>query len=288
MFPQVRFVELQTNRGFGCAANAGARASTGKVLIIMNYDVEVDPQWLQQLALAFQKDPSIGGCGCKVLFAEHRKVIDCVGGFDCDAYGSGLNPVGHSEIDVGQYDSIDTIFALPGLCMPIRREAFLKTGGFDEKYFLMAEDIDLSWRIVLCGYRITVNPLAIVYHVGRDSFKRERIGRSRIRFWVERNTLRTLLKNYQGRTLARVLPGFLSMIIAETIFFMMLGRIDWTVSDIRAISWNLSNFPDTLKARLKVKQFRRFDDGSIRPKMTRRNLRVEMFSRFVREGFKTI
>ena len=279
--PWARFIEMKKNFGFGYAANIGVELSLGRYLVFMNYDIEVDPRWLGELARTFEEDKSVGGCGCKVLFSGDKNTIDCIGGFVCDIYASGLFPIGHAQADRGQYDAVREVFALPGLCMAVRREAFIKAGGFDGTYFLMGEDIDLSWRVSLAGYRIAVNPRAVVYHAGRDTYKKGHIRRKQIRYLVERNTLRTLLKNYGVKCLVNVLPKFLAMITAENFFFIFRGKIDWTASDLKAILWNIVNFPDTVRARYEVQKRRLLNDINIQSRMTRRNLRLELFRKFL-------
>ncbi len=287
-FPWAKFIEIGKNSGFGYAANVAAEASLGKFLVFLNYDIEVDPRWLTELAKTFQRHSSIGGCGCKVLFRENKSKIDCIGGFVCDIYGSGLNPIAHAKTDRGQYDAVNEVFALPGLCMPLTREAFLKAGQFDDRYFLMGEDIDLSWRVNLTGYKIAVNPSAIVYHIGKDTYKKGHIEKRQIRFLVERNTLRTLLKNYSARTLTRVLPRFLAMITAESLFFILVGRIDWTVSDFKAILWNVWNLSDTMRARGQVQRLRLLDDLAIQARMTKRNLKVELLRKLFHDSWRNL
>ena len=172
--------------------------------------------------------------------------------------------------------------------MLVRRKVFEEIGGFDSRYFLLGEDIDLSWRAQLAGYRVIVNPLAVIYHksmgtIGRRNYRE----RCELRFLSERNTLRTLLKNYSYPTLFEVLPRYFAILLFEIALFLILGKARLALADIKAVIWNVTNSRETWYLHVKIQQIRATKDGSIQKRMIPRSLKIcnfrSLFKHLMRE-----
>jgi glycosyltransferase involved in cell wall biosynthesis len=84
-------------------------------------------------------------------------------------------------------------------------------GGFDDRYFMFYEDVDLGWRLNLAGHRVRYVPASVAYHRHHASMRA--YGSWREHFLLERNALFTLYKNYDDERLARVLPGALALAV---------------------------------------------------------------------------
>ena len=286
-FPWVKIVKNEVNVGFAEGCNIGAKHSSSKYIVFLNTDVKVEPDWLEKLVKTAELDPSIGACGCKVLLMD-TGLIDCIGGFNCDVYGHGLYAVGHLENDYGQYDNVTECFAIAGMCMLVRREAFERIDGFDSKFFLLAEDIDLCWRMRLAGYTIRVNPRAVVHHKSMATFKKEHIRRDYIRFLVERNTLRMLIKNYSTNSLIKIIPKYFAIILAESLFYISIAKIPLTISNIKAILWNIMNLRDSWELHVNVNAtLRSVNDKDIQKNMLKNSLKINLFKKYL-SGSKVI
>jgi GT2 family glycosyltransferase len=279
-FPNVKVIENNKNVGFAEGNNIGAKNSLGAYLIFLNNDTKVTAQWVERMVESVQSDPTVGICGCKVLLLDKPDTIDVVGGFACDKFGTGLNAIGHLEVDNHQYDSKKEVFSIVGASLLIRRDLFRKIGGFDAAYFLLGEDIDLSWRARLLGYKVIVNPLAVIYHKSMGTFNREKnqLRRGEIRFLSEKNTLRSLLKNYSSSTLFKLLPVYFILQFYEVFFFMIMQRFHLALADIKSVLWNLRNFASTWVLHVAIQQIRVIDDKCIQKKMMRQSLKVSRFS----------
>ena len=70
------------------------------------------------------------------------------------------------ETDRGQYDSPTDVFWATGACLMVRSSVYRKLGGLDDRFFAHMEEIDLCWRMQLEGWKVTVVPDSVVYHVG--------------------------------------------------------------------------------------------------------------------------
>src|SRR5438270_1692947 len=86
-----------------------------------------------------------------------------------------------------------------------RGDVFRAVGGFDERYFMFFEDVDLGWRLWLLGHQVRFVPSSLVYH--RHHASMARFGSWREHYLLERNALFTIYKNYDDENLTRVLPA---------------------------------------------------------------------------------
>ena len=203
--PRATVVESPTNRGFAGGCNLGASRAAGEYLGLVNNDARPDERWVAAAVAAFE-DPSVASVASKVLDWEGR-TVDYVDG-SLNWFGMGYKrEVG--EPDVGAYeDPRDVLFAT-GAAMFVRNDVWHDVGGFDERYFMFYEDVDLGWRLNIMGHRVRYVPSSIAYHRHHASMKG--YGSWHEHFLLERNALFTLYKNYGDQALARVLPAALAL-----------------------------------------------------------------------------
>lgn len=207
-FPDARMVALEENRGFAAGCNAGAQAATGQYIAFLNNDSRPDPEWMSAAAAALDRDGSVACVASKVLDWEGELVdfVDAGLGF----YGHGFK-LHAGEPDDPAYDrEADVLFA-SGAAMVVRASTFREVGGFDERYFLFFEDVDLGWRYWLLGYRVRYVPASLTYHrhhrsVGALSAAQED-------YLLERNALYTIFKNYDDENLDRALSAALVLAV---------------------------------------------------------------------------
>ncbi len=101
-------------------------------------------------------------------------------------------------------------------------------GGFDERYFMFFEDVDLGWRLNLLGWKVRYEPASVAYH--RQHASMAAFGDFREMCLLERNALFTLYKNLDDRSLERVLPGALLLAVRRAV---LRGGRDSTELDLR-------------------------------------------------------
>jgi GT2 family glycosyltransferase len=251
------------NRGFSTANNLGARWAKGKNLMFLNNDTK--PQ------LGFLK-PLLGYnlCAPKILNYEGVDVDHRVGR-SCDIYG-------------WQAWEGPTFFA-EGSALFIRRELFEKLGGFDEKYFMYLEDLDLCWRAQLLGYTVAEVPESKVNHYagGTSESSRGRKGsfvtNAFRRYHGQKNQLRTLLKNYGAWALFKVLPRYFLISLCEMAYLTVTSNGKVLKAYIRAYWWNIVNLPDTLRERRKVQSTRVVSDRVIQSRMVKYSGKIETIRR---------
>lgn len=169
-------VETGRNVGYGAAANRGvALSGRSPYVLVCNPDLRVHPGAVRTLAAALGGHPEWAIVGPTVLDAAGA-VYPSVRRFPSwvDAAGHALlalvwpdNPFTrryHGEGAAGGRPAREVDW-VSGACFCARREAFEELGGFDERYFMFAEDIDLCWRAHEAGWGVGVEPAAVVTHV---------------------------------------------------------------------------------------------------------------------------
>ncbi len=204
-FPAVRLIQNTENVGFGRASNLGARASRGRALLFLNSDCELLPGALTTMLAALDADPSTGGVVCRLVNPDGTLQPSVH-----DAFPSPWGLLGElgfrSSLRYAVYRSPVLNRALLGLtrrrhrrahdvawagaaCVLIRRQVFEAVGGFDERFVMYCEDVDLCKRLRDGGYRLRYVPEAeALHHWGRSTAQRPgammiEAYRSRVRYF---------------------------------------------------------------------------------------------------------
>ena len=206
--PDVQVLALEQNTGFAAGCNAGAQVATGQYLAFLNNDARPDPQWVSAATAVLDRDGSVACIASKVLDWDGELVdfVDAGLGF----YGHGFK-LHAGEPDSPAYDrEADVLFA-SGAAMVMRASTFREVGGFDERYFLFFEDVDLGWRLWLLGYRVRYVPTSLTFHRHHRSVGA--LGPAQEEFLLERNALFTIFKNYDEDNLRVALPAALMLAV---------------------------------------------------------------------------
>lgn len=169
-FPHVRVIQNRDNVGYGRANNIGARAGTGRALLILNSDCELQPGSLQAMVAELERDASIGMVLCRILNPDrslqpsvHESLPSPWSHLGDLFFLSSLRyalyrcPALHRWLlrsTVKAHQRTRDVAWGGGMCMLIRRELFDALGGFDERFFMYCEDMDLCKRIRDAGYRV--------------------------------------------------------------------------------------------------------------------------------------
>jgi GT2 family glycosyltransferase/glycosyltransferase involved in cell wall biosynthesis len=223
--PGVVMLALEENRGFAAGCNVGAQAASGQYIAFLNNDARPDREWVRAAADALDRDGSIACVASKVLDWDGELVdfVDAGLGF----YGHGFK-IHAGERDDPAYDSEADVLFASGAAMVVRASSFRAVGGFDERYFLFFEDVDLGWRFWLLGSRVRYVPSSLVFHHHHRSVGR--LDAAEEDFLLERNALFTIFKNYGDENLSRALAG--ALMLAER-RGAVRGGDDTTVLDPR-------------------------------------------------------
>ena len=187
--PWAEVIDAGANLGFGPAVNLVANRTRSEWLLAANADVELEPGALEAL-LAAGADDSVG-CVAPHLVLPGGGTEHSVHPFPTVpltlAFNLGLHRLsatfGERMCLNGAWDpgrGRDVPWAI-GACLLLRRLAFEQAGGFDERQWMYAEDVDLQWRLTRLAWRTRYAPRARVRHesgaAARDAFGEQRTGR---------------------------------------------------------------------------------------------------------------
>lgn len=281
-YPEFKIIANKENLGTAEGSNVAIKDTKGKYIFWVSNDMEFDPYILDHLVSRCESDENIGICTVKMLRIKNEKLtneIDSVGA-ELDIFGFPISR-GINEQDKGQYDKCADVFFSFGGAMFIRKDVLDIVGGYDPDYLTLADDIDLSWRVHLAGYRIVAEPKAFLYHRVSATLGKSH-NRAQKRYISERNTLRTLLKNYSISTLLLILPFYFFILFLEMIFFVIMRKFKIAGSALRAVGWNITHFGNTLKKRKKVQVFRKTNDVILIRKMQKTPEKIRIFFDFLK------
>jgi GT2 family glycosyltransferase len=162
-----RVIRNARNLGFARACNQGAIAATGRQLVMLNNDTEVEAGWLTALLAPLDGDHSIGAVGAKLLYPD--RTIQHAGVIVVD-HRPQQDPLLALHIyrklpsDHPPANRRRRYRAVTAACMAIRREAWEATGGFDPGYWNGYEDVDLCFMLGALGWHVVYEPASVVIH----------------------------------------------------------------------------------------------------------------------------
>ena len=179
LFPWVRLLTPGQNVGFSRGNNLGYEASRGQILFFLNPDTLVEAHAVVTLWTALQAQPAVGVAGPRLMRTNgeqqdsRRRFPNPVTGF-FESTWLGRSWPGNPWSQYYHCRNWPRAFAqgvdwLEGAALMIRRKTFAGVGGFDERFFMYSEELDLCRRIRTAGWRIHYVPAATIIHHGGSS-----------------------------------------------------------------------------------------------------------------------
>ena len=218
-FPSVIFLSNGKNNGFATANNLALQRASGNYVLFLNPDTLL-PEEFFLVALDFmKKTQSVGAVGVQMVngngtyLRESKRGLPGVWASFCKLTGlTAAFPRSRflAGYYLGQLDhrSNHEVEVLSGACMLISKLVLDKTGGFDERFFMYAEDIDLSYRILQAGFKnYYISEITIVHYKGESTIKDFRY----VRLFY-RAMMQFVQKHYTGLT-GTVYATFLKLAI---------------------------------------------------------------------------
>ena len=255
-YPWANVVAFERNLGFARAVNEGISRTDSELIALLNNDTEVEPRWLQELTEALDAHADAGTAASKILLFDRRDTLHSAG----DGYRVDGVPVNRGvwQQDDGRFDGDVYIFGACAGGALYRRSMLDDIGLFDESLVAYCEDVDLSFRAQLAGYRCVFAPNARLYH--RLSATG---GGPLASYYCGRNFITVLFKNMPGRLLRRYWWRILSSqfgICARALFHV---REPAARARLRGQAAGLLRLPVTLRGRRCLKPLRRVPDDYI-------------------------
>lgn len=195
-FPEVTYIFSEKNLGFSGGNNLGIQASKGEFLFFINNDAEITEGCIESLLDLFKKVPKLGIVSPRICYdpklTDNQQIIQYAGATHVHPMTARNQILGEKQIDQGQFKEAKETAYVHGAAMMVKRDVVEKVGKMPEEFFLYYEELDWSEQIRNAGYKVYVEPNALVFHkeslaVGKNStLKTYYHTRNRI-FFVRRN-----------------------------------------------------------------------------------------------------
>jgi GT2 family glycosyltransferase/glycosyltransferase involved in cell wall biosynthesis len=251
-FPQVRLVALEKNLGFGGGSNAGFQAARNRVVVLLNSDMRVAPDFLQPLLDGF-RDPGVFAVSCQIFFSDPAKLREETGLTQGWWEDGGLR-VRH-RIDSAVTDLFPCFYGGGGSCA-FDREKFLALGGFDpllEPFYL--EDGDLGYMAWKRGWKVLYQPRSVVYHEHRGTIGK-RFSEEYIQDVLKKNYLLFCWKNIHEW---RRLTAHFCFTWAGAIIGVMFGDVPGR-PNLAAMWRAFRQLPQAVRSRRRARRLARIND----------------------------
>ncbi len=216
---KIKTIIMDKNYGFSVAVNRGIKESKCDYVALLNNDTELQPQWLEKLVECISSDDKIFACCSKMLRYDNRNIIDDAGDF-YTALGW-EQKIGDGAHDDTDYLTSREVFSACAGAAIYRKSVFDIIGYFDENFFAYMEDVDISYRAKVYGYKNYYCAEAKVYHIG-SATSGSKYNDFKVKL-ASRNNIYLIHKNM---TLWQIIINFIFIllgIIVKAIFFSIKG-----------------------------------------------------------------
>jgi N-acetylglucosaminyl-diphospho-decaprenol L-rhamnosyltransferase len=183
-FPFVQYIQNTTNIGFAKANNQALQQATGKYILFLNPDTILPEDAFTACTAFMETHTDAGALGVRMIDGSGQYLKESKRGLPTPWVAfckmSGLTRIFPASRLFARYylghlseKEIHTADALSGAYMLVRKQTLDTTGGFDEQFFMYAEDIDLSYRIQKAGYTNYYFPDCTIIHFKGESTKKD-------------------------------------------------------------------------------------------------------------------
>ncbi len=275
--PEAEFVFNKTNDGFAKGNNDGIRQALMQnfdYIILFNLDMIIESDCVRRLVETAEKKEvdsrlrgndkrEIGAVQARIMLWPEKDKINSIGNithFLGFGYSEGYNE--KFPISNLAYWQAGSQFPIKEICYPsgagvlFRADVLKKIGLFDEEMWMYNEDQDLGWRVWLAGYKCVLAPDAVAYH--KYEFSRS-ISKY---YWMDRNRIIVMLKNYRLGTLILIFPAFIVMEFGLVLFAIKGGRMKEKMK-VWKYFFSVKDWRYILRARQQTQSLRKVRDHDI-------------------------
>lgn len=260
-FPRVEVIQLGRNEGPCVARNAGMRAARHRFVLAVDNDARLEPGVAARLAAALEAHPDAAVAQPRSLHAGDPARVHYDG---ADVHFAGLLALRNFYRPLAQAEGrgVVEVGAFVALCVLVDRDVLLSLGGYDPRYFILFEDLDLSLRLRQRGHRILSVEDALVRHGSGTPGTSFRAGGypARRAYLHARNRWHLLAKCWSPSTLLVTLPGLVLYECVEIAFALLGGNL---LAFVRGRVDLLQGLRATLAARRTVQRLRRVPDREL-------------------------
>ncbi|MDP3043386.1 MAG: glycosyltransferase family 2 protein [bacterium] len=260
--PEAEIIINKNNDGFAKGNNDAMKRAIAQefdYIILFNMDTVVESDCVSELVKVAESGENIGAVQARLMLWPDKEKVNSLGnathflGFGyCEGYNTRIT---NYEL------RIKDIFYPSGAAVLFKREVLEKVGLFDEEFWMYNEDQDLGWRIWLAGWKSVLAPDAVVYHKYQFAKSIKQY------YWMDRNRIIAIIKNYHFLTLLLILPPFVIMELGLILFSLKTG---WFKEKIKVWKYFLTpaKWKYLYNARKQAQSLRKVKDRDIAKMIT--------------------
>jgi len=250
-YPEAVLLTNSYNKGFAGGVNTGLRYAQeqgGRYAALINDDAVAEKDWLEKLVRFMEDNPKAGIAASKIIGAKDN-ILDSTG--ECYSVWGLAYPRGRGEKDAGQYDDQRWIFGASGGASIYRLKLLKQIGLFDEDFFLYYEDVDISYRAQLAGWKVGYVPEAIVHHeIGASSGQVKGL----YTYHTLKNLPLLLWKNTPWRLMPKIWPR---LVLAYSGFVLKALARGYFVPVLKGLAMGTVLWPKKLIERTRIQRSRK-------------------------------
>ncbi|MBO4773863.1 MAG: glycosyltransferase [Bacteroidales bacterium] len=231
-FPEVKVIANEENVGFAKANNQAIRIATGEYILLLNPDTIVQADTFVKTLDFMDKTPDAGALGVKMIDGQGHYLPESKRGLPLPSVAFykifGLSKIFRKSKRFGRYhltyldpDEINEVDVLPGAFMLMRKSVLDQIGLLDESFFMYGEDIDLSYRVTLGGYKNYYFPLTRIIHYKGESTKKSSVNYVLVFY----QAMRIFAKKHFSKNNARLFDGMINLAIWFRAFLAIVKRL---------------------------------------------------------------
>ena len=261
-----RVIRNGTNRGFSAAVNQALEVATGELILVVNPDCHLLPEYTARLAAVFE-EPSVGSATGMLIRAKGDNIEPTN---EIDSLGIRMTRTGR-HLDIGQHTPADRqpptanrfeVFGVSGAAAMFRsaflRDVQIDGETLDEDFFAYREDADLAWRGRLFGWRAVCEPAAVAYHVRRVTPEARRELPADVNMHSVKNRFLLRIKNEGAYLALRNLPFELARDLVVLAAALTIER-----TSLPAFAWLWRNRARVLAKRREIQRRRKVSDREL-------------------------
>ena len=248
----------RVNGNYSAGNNLGIREAIKdglKYFVVANMDTEFDKYWLEELVKVSRQD-KVGLVQSKLLLfsKDGKKRINSLGN-KLQFLGFGFTS-GYLKDDYDIQEPWEIKGYVSGCSLMISKRVYEKIGGYNEDYYMYHDDIELSLKVKLAGYKLMLAPRSVVYH--KYEFSRS----VRMIYYMERNRYITMFSFFKTGTLLLILPPLLIMDIGM-MFYSILGGWFKSWFKVKIYFLNPSSWLKIIQFREEIRNLRKISDREL-------------------------
>lgn len=217
-YPHVKWKRLDRNYGFSKAVNEGIKIAQGEYILLLNNDTEIYAGFLENLLKCIESDSEIFAVCSQMIQYHNPNLIDDAG----DEYNllGWAYKRGDGQV-VDTYNQVEKVFSACAGAAIYRKSVFDEIGYFDENFFAYMEDVDISYRALIYGYKNVYCPSAKVLHIG-SATSGSKYNAFKVKL-AARNNIYVPYKNMPLLQLLINMPFLLLGYLVKYLFFIRKG-----------------------------------------------------------------